>query len=380
MLTIDLTEDQVEAVAIAEVVPEERRMSCVEARQKLDQVISEIVLADEIVESVASQHYQNARSILVDIDRGLGWQELGFKSMRQLINDYLRPRLNRSRSQIYRWFTASNVQKVLAQDYLATDNIPDNQLIELSKLPTHEWKDAWDEINSKAPNGVITAKHIKKIVDERRQSKKRTVDRVELSDEQQSLRSNDKLENPNVNGSSENYYLPATIMDQSNESNQASSFASIATVVNNLITIQCSDSATPFQRKYKGCWGIINRLLESTAIVAVGGELVEYPFTDLRLVENPSPALSLVCDRITRLWQTPNLPASVKHLLETFYQRRLDFSVSDLDVLGAIESCVTQSSATYLTEEKEYSETNSQNNIKGSGVDNQIASIISTNE
>jgi hypothetical protein len=112
--------------------------------------------------------------------------------------------------------------------------------------------------------------------------------------------------------------------------------------VNNLITIQCSDSATPFQRKYKSCWGIINRLLESTAIVAVGGELVEYPFTDLHLVENPSQVLSEVCDRIQTLWQAPNLPASVRHLLGTFYQRRLDFSQEDLDVLQAIETCVNQ--------------------------------------
>jgi hypothetical protein len=169
-------------------------------------------------------------------------------------------------------------------------------------------------------------------------------------------------------------------MDQSNESNQASSFADSAIVVNNLITIQCSDSATSSQRKYKGCWGIIDRVLESTAIVAVGGEFVEYPLSDLHLVENPTQVLTQVCDRVTRLWQTPNLPASVQHLVRTFYQRRLDFSVSDLDVLGAIEGCVTPSAATHLDNEKGDDQTNSQNKIKASGVDNQITSIIFATE
>jgi hypothetical protein len=87
-----------------------------------------------------------------------------------------------------------------------------------------------------------------------------------------------------------------------------------------------------------------------------------------------------MCDRITSLWQVPNLPASVRHLLTTFYQQRLDFSQEDLNVLAAIYSCVKPSLAIDLTEEKEDDHTSTQNKIKAAGVDNQIASIITSTE
>ena len=121
-------------------------------------------------------------------------------------------------------------------------------------------------------------------------------------------------------------------------------------------------------------------LFEQSAFINVGGAVVEYFLSDINSVENPSPNLILVCDRIKNLWQIPNLPASVRHLLTTFYQRRLDFSQSDLNVLAAISTCVRPSLATDLTEEEECLETNSQNKIKAAGVHNQIASIISPTE
>ena len=39
-----------------------------------------------------------------------------------------------------------------------------------------------------------------------------------------------------------------------------------------------------------------------------------------------------------RLWQVQNKPEVVRHVLETFYQRRLDFSEVDLLVLEATEN------------------------------------------
>jgi hypothetical protein len=135
-------------------------------------------------------------------------------------------------------------------------------------------------------------------------------------------------------------------MEKSSYSNQASSFISSTIAVGSIIRIQCSNNPSPTQQQYKGCWGIIDHILESTTIIAVGSDLVEYPLCDLNLVENHSPILIQVCDRITRLWQIPNLPASVRHLLGTFYQQRLDFSEEDLDVLQAIERlCHVESGA-----------------------------------
>jgi polyhydroxyalkanoate synthesis regulator phasin len=379
MLTIDLTDKQVQTVARAEVASK-GRMSETEAREKLDDVIGHLEQADCIFQKEMKLHLDRAIAIMLDIDEGLGWGNLGYRSMRHMIQAELEPRFSLSGSQIYRRFGAAKVRKGVSQIWSDVDTVPDTQLNELRKLPCEQWKDALEEITSLAPNGKITTKHVKKIVESRRPSKKRAVNCVDNDNEQRALRSNELVESFNENALSENYHRPGTIMDQSNESNQASSFADSTIEVNNLITIQCSDSATSSQRKYKGCWGIIDRVLESTAIVAVGGELVEYPLSDLHLVENPTQVLTQVCDRVTRLWQTPNLPASVQHLVATFYQRRLDFSQSDLDVLAAIESCVTPSSPTNLVSEKEYSKTNNQNKIKAAGVDNQIARIIFANE
>ncbi len=81
-------------------------------------------------------------------------------------------------------------------------------------------------------------------------------------------------------------------------------------------------------------------MYESTAVVAVGGEMVRYLLCDLQPIENPSLVLREVCVRVVRLWEVANLPQSVQCLLEMFYHRRLDFGQSDLDVLEAIGGCV----------------------------------------
>ena len=96
-------------------------------------------------------------------------------------------------------------------------------------------------------------------------------------------------------------------------------------------------SATPEQRQHSGCWGIVREVLEVTASVAVSGELVHYPPQDLDWVDAPDDSLKDVCDRVTRLWSVPDLPAAAQHLLRTFYQQKLVFSQGDLDVLQAIK-------------------------------------------
>lgn len=297
-----------------------------------------------------------------------------------MIQAELEPRFSLSGSQFYRRFSAAKVRLGVSQIWSNVDAVPDSQLNEFRKLPCEQWGDALEEMKSKAPNGKLTAKHVKEIVTRRLQ-------RQESADEQRSLHEANTVENLNDDDdSSENYQPPGNIMEQTNEenfnndSNFPSSLSSSAYEVTNIVTIQCGNNANPEQQQYSGCWGIIQRLYEQSAFISVGGEVVEYLFTDINKVENPSPVLIEVCDRITTLWQVPNLPASVRHLLATFYQRRLDFSQSDLDVLAAIETCVRPSSATYLAEEKEDDHTNTQNKIKAAGIDHQIASIITPTE
>jgi hypothetical protein len=107
--------------------------------------------------------------------------------------------------------------------------------------------------------------------------------------------------------------------------------------VGEIAMVRCGVGATPEQRKYSGCWGSVQHVFESTLILAVSGELVEYCFEDLECINSSHPYLMEVCDRVTRLWSLPNLPKSVRHLLRTFYQRELVFLQEDLYVLQAIE-------------------------------------------
>ncbi len=86
--------------------------------------------------------------------------------------------------------------------------------------------------------------------------------------------------------------------------------------------------------------GVVQHVYEAAVVVAVGGEMVRYLPSDLQPIENPSPVLQEVCDRVARLWKVQNKPEVVRHLLETFYQKRLDFGQKDLDFLEALQGYV----------------------------------------
>jgi ribosomal protein L21E len=287
------------SVVFVEVV---ESMPTLGVRQKLDAAKSHFEQATASVQNDVKPRVEQAIQLLVEIDNQQGWQELGYNSMRQMIQSELKPLLNLSISQTYRRLNTARVRQNISPVCDNIDDIPDTQLEALSKLPSEQWQDAWTEIVATAPNDLVTAKHVKSVVARRLQMASN-----ELPQPQQSLQ---------------------TSFTYSYE-------------VGQLVLIQCEDSAAGEQcRRYSGCWGIVHDVYESTAVVAVGGEMVKYLLCDLQPIENSSTVLREVCARVARLWQVPNLPQSAQHLLETFYQRRLDFSQSDLNVLVAIESCL----------------------------------------
>jgi hypothetical protein len=135
--------------------------------------------------------------------------------------------------------------------------------------------------------------------------------------------------------------------------------------VDELVMIQCcNNSATSEQLNYSGCWGVVHHILEATIAVAVAGNLLEYTFKDLCPIPNPTTTLLEVRDRTAPLWQIPNLPKSLQHLLETFYQRQLDFSQEDLDVLTAIEKLCKTSLKAFLDFENDGLSNKYQNNLE----------------
>lgn len=361
-------------------------MCVTEARHKLDDAKSQIEQAVYIAQKDVMSRVNQAISILVEIDIRQGWQELGYKSMHRLIKAELRSGLDLSVSQIYRRVRAAKIRQRLEQVWPNVDAVSDEQLEVLSKLPSQDWPEALDEITSTAPRGRVTCKHFKKIVHRRLHNEKTAAD---LPGELLALNRDNKLENLIDDDSSPKsvYELPASIIElgkpeQNSEprSKDAYDLASSTIEVGNIVTIQCTNNAAEKKQQYSGCWGVVHSLYEQTAYISVGGEIVEYLLTDINPVENSTPTFIEVSDRTASLWQTPNLPASVRHLLTTFYQRRLDFSQSDKDVLAAIESYVRRNLTANFASKKEDAQIKLQNNFLESGVDNQIPCIISATE
>ena len=386
MLTIDLTQEQVKVTNVIEIAPIGRKMSLNEARHQLDDAKLQIEQAVDIAEKDVFSRVNQAISILIEIDIQDGWQKLGYKSMYQLIKSELKSGLNLSLSQIYRRVQAGKIRRWLEPICPNIDAVSNQQLLRLRKLPPIDWINTLDEIISTAPRGRVTLKHFEKIVERRLDSVKAA---AHLPCELLALPPVNKVENLNDECSSSglDYEPSATLIEldkpgQNFEcgSKNASSLTSSAIKVTNLVTIQCNNNASEKQQQYSGCWGIVQSLYEQSAKICVCGEIVEYFLTDINPVENPTPTMMEVSYRTANLWQTPDLPASVRHLLTTFYQRQLDFSQSDKDVLAAIESYVRRSFTTDFASKKEDAQIKLQNNLLESGVDNQIPCIISATE
>lgn len=371
MLTINLASDQVQVTEVEEVVPI-GEMSQAEARQKLDTVKSHFEQAEYILRKDVKSHIKQAISILLDIDETHGWKDLGYESMHQMITAEI---TCASVSQIYRKFNATKVRKELSPMCENVDVIPDNHLAELGKLPSNEWGDTLEEITATAPKGKVTAKYVKEIVTRRLQKQA-------SADEQRALQTGNKVEDlhDDDSNSCKNYESPGFDMEPERHDvnfdtdSNPRALSSSAIEVQNIVTIHCGVNASPEQQQHSGCWGIIEHLSEQSAFVRVGGEVVEYPSANINQVQNPSPLLTQVCDCINNLWQIPNLPAPVEYLLGNFYQRRLDFSQEDLDVLTIIESFYQARLS------QEYYPIATPDSVEEYGIKNQIPSIMSAIE
>ncbi len=107
---------------------------------------------------------EQAIQLLVEIDHQQGWRELGYNSMRQMIQSEFKPLLNLSISQTYRRLNTARVRQQASRFCDNIEDIPDAQLEALSKLPSEQWQEAWTEIVATAPGGKVTGKHVKSVV------------------------------------------------------------------------------------------------------------------------------------------------------------------------------------------------------------------------
>ena len=106
LTTIDLAKDQVETVAITSSNAFSQKTLPAVAQQKLEEAKAHIDRAAHIMQNEAMPYVNRAICILLEINNEQAWEELGYKSMRQLILAEFEDRLNLSSSQIYRLLTA----------------------------------------------------------------------------------------------------------------------------------------------------------------------------------------------------------------------------------------------------------------------------------
>lgn len=344
--SIDSTRNQAAVTVFPEFVPTQEMMSEAEARQHIETIKS---------------RFNDITALLLELDDRRGWEALKYKSMHQMIQAELKDYLNKSVSQIYRKLTDAKIRRELSQICEKVSAIPAYKLEPLSKLPPQQWQDTWQEVTSTAPEYNVTREHVQVIVSQRLQGQKQVADFLEPSLKPVLLRPGDWVEVHSFQGNKDWDGLRGPVVspednddrvgvDLSEASGQSEwmcvrfSLQELIKVpapppykVGEIVMIKCDRDAKQEQRKHSGRWGIVSSVLDSKIILAVGVELVQYPLKNLDKVENSSPTLRDVCDRVTRLWSVPNLPSSVQLLLSKFYQRELIFSQGDLDVLQAIE-------------------------------------------
>lgn len=344
--SINSTRNQAAVTVFLEVVPTQLMMSEAEARQQIESI---------------KLCFDDITALLLELDDRRGWEALKYKSLHQMIQAELKDYLNKSVSQIYRKLTNAKIRRELSQICEKVEAIPAYKLEPLSKLSPEQWQDTWQEVTSTAPEHGVTREHVQVIVSLRLQGQEQVADFQEPSLKPVLLHPGDWVEVHSFQGNKDWDGLRGSVVepedndsrvgvDLSEASGQSEWMcirfspqelikvpAPLSYNVGEIVMIQCDHDAKQEQRKHSGSWGIVSEVLDSKVILAVGGELVQYPLKNLDRVKNPSITLRDVCDRVTRLWSVPNLPSSVQLLLSKFYQRELIFPQSDLDVLQAIE-------------------------------------------
>jgi hypothetical protein len=90
-------------------------------------------------------------------------------------------------------------------------------------------------------------------------------------------------------------------------SKDVSFLTSSAIKVRNIVAIQCTNNAGEKQQQYSSCWGIVQCLYGQSIFIRFCGEIVEYLFCGLNLLENPTPTIMEVSDHAASLWQAPDL-------------------------------------------------------------------------
>jgi hypothetical protein len=122
-----------------------RHMNAEEARSVIDKINSNM---------------NDIRCLLLDLYEKNGWEALGYKSWR----DCVKAEFHVGQAYLYRQLEAARIEKEVSP--IGENPIPESQLRPLTKLEPEQQVQAWQQAVETAPNGKVTAKHVKEVVNE----------------------------------------------------------------------------------------------------------------------------------------------------------------------------------------------------------------------
>jgi hypothetical protein len=310
------------------------------------------------------RHAQKIRELLLDLNERKGWEVLGYKSMRQcMVAEF-----GKSQSQLYRELKAGIVQKIISPMGEISEQIPERQVRELSKLPESQWLEAWSEAISTAPSSGLTVSHLKKTVNKFQQqnnlerkfqlgdwveiqsSTKNGFDgkrgAVSLIDEYQigvilDLEGN----KPRIIRFYPNELIKInTDYDEINQelwngeylepNNQVKSSNHPQFQPGDLVWIACPKNADIEQRLLNRHWGIVKKA-DLTVTVQVKGQTMNYLKSDIKKVKQNSDTLRVIAEKVNKLYQCQDLDELEEELLG-FFTTRDEFNEKQLKLLDYI--------------------------------------------
>lgn len=255
-----------------------------------NELVELVVLPPVMTEAEARQclsgireRWTSIRALVLELKERRGWEALGYSNLTAC----LEAEFSESRTKLVRELKAAEVEKHILQVPIGTWSA--SHFRPLSQLKPEQYKPALDKARELAGDEKLTAAHVAKAV---RQTIAPTQFLTLVA------------ETPN--------YQPGE-----------------------LVRVQCPAKALQAQKKWDGCWGIVQSSDVHVRLL-VGGQKVDYEPANLTKDENLDVQYYQTCERILALWQT-KLEAIEQAVLKELQQRR-SFTELEIQMICLMET------------------------------------------
>ncbi|MDJ0719524.1 MAG: hypothetical protein QNJ54_35775 [Prochloraceae cyanobacterium] len=314
-------------------------------------VVSSLMTPDEARQCIEEikGHLNSVRKLLLELEERRGWEVLGYKSMRQcMLNEF-----THSKAHLYRELKAGKVEKKVSP-MGDIGIIPERQLREIGKLPEQQWSSAWEQIVETAPPKGVTTSHVAKTVAQIKSLGTAEIDREFVLGEWVRVKTRRRSSNwdgmRGVVTKVEEYEITVQLDDDSKQllrfyrdelvkidapNRELNQLIEQVDRIGDLVTIDCPGEAEFSQRLYNGYWGQVISMGDGVVEVVVKGKPVKFMKSDVKPVDNPTPVLREIVEKVNQLLSREDLDELDKQILE-FYVGRFSFTDNQLKRLEQV--------------------------------------------